>query len=64
MAAGDAHQHRIHSDDRFAAADVALQQPVHRSFIGKIGRHFVDRGPLSGRPLEGKQPLDAGIDIG
>ena len=49
LAVGDAHEHRVHGDDRLAAADVALQQPVHRAFVGHVGGDFLRWRP-AGRP--------------
>ena len=64
IAVGDAHQHRVQRDDRLAAADVALQQPVHRHVAGHVGGHFADRRLLARRQLERQPPANAGVDLG
>jgi hypothetical protein len=33
---GDAGQHGVEGDDRLAAADIALQQPVHGAIDGEV----------------------------
>ena len=36
LAVGDGQQHGVHGDDRLAAADVALQQAVHRDAVAAM----------------------------
>ncbi len=60
---GDGQQHGVDGDDGFAAADVALQQAVHRDGAGHVGGDFVDRLALRGGKWEGEQACDAGVDF-
>ncbi len=64
VAAGDADEHGVNGDDGFAAADVALQEAVHRRFGREVGGDFGDGGALAGGPLEWEEAFDAGVDIG
>ena len=57
-------QHGIHRHDGLAAADVPLQQAIHRVRPGHVAADLVDRLPLAGRQLKRKEPGDAGIDLG
>ena len=43
---GDRLQHRVNRDDRFAGADVPLQEPIRRNRAPHIGGNFGDRGVL------------------
>ncbi len=61
---GHGQQHGIDGHDRLAAADVALQQPVHRMGAGHVGGNLRHGLVLSGGQLEGKQAADAGVDLG
>ena len=64
VAVGHGQQHGVDGHHRLAAAHVALQQPVHRQRAGHVGGDLGDRLLLPGGQLEGKQPADAGVDLG
>jgi hypothetical protein len=49
------HQRRHRRDHRFPAADVALQQPVHRPVSGEVGEDLVSRDALAVRESKGQR---------
>jgi hypothetical protein len=50
----DGQQHRRHRDEGLAAADVALQQPVHRPRRAEVGDDLLDRSLLRAGQVEGQ----------
>jgi hypothetical protein len=54
ITASHAEQHRVHRDDGFSAAYVALQQAIHRRFARHIRGHIAHCRPLSRSQLERK----------
>ena len=44
--------------------DIALEEAIHRSLCGHIGRDFENRSPLAVGPLKWEQPLDPRMNIG
>jgi hypothetical protein len=63
VTAGHTSEHGVHGYYGLAAADVALQQPIHRRFAGHVAGHFTNRGPLTGGEFERKKSFDSRIDI-
>ncbi len=64
MPLGHGQQHRVHGHHGLAAADVSLQEPIHRLAPRHVGRNFGDHLVLAGRQLERKQAADPGVDLG
>ena len=59
---GDGDEHRVDRDDRLAAADVALQQAVHRRAGLQVLEDLPDGVSLGVGQLEGEPPADALVE--
>jgi hypothetical protein len=57
-------QHRVDGHDRLAAADVPLQQPVHRMRASHVGGDFGHGLVLASGQFEAEQAADPGVDLG
>ena len=55
-------QHRVDGHHRLAAADVAVQEAVHRGRAIHVGGDLANRLILPGGQLPGEQPANAGVD--
>ena len=57
------HQRSHGRHDRFAAAHIALQEPVHRARSGEVGENLMSRHPLAIRELEWQRRCESTSDV-